>query len=92
MKEASGWPGIGVPGAGQRDAPGASKQNNSILTGENSSVPAPPPLALCKDQSMKKVLPFEFRALEVCLESACRCLEAEVLSKLSSFSVQQTLV
>uniref|UniRef100_A0A1D1XTU8 Magnesium transporter n=1 Tax=Anthurium amnicola TaxID=1678845 RepID=A0A1D1XTU8_9ARAE len=26
-----------------------------------------------------KALPFEFRALEVCLDSACRCLEAETL-------------
>jgi magnesium transporter len=25
-----------------------------------------------------KVLPFEFKALEACLESACRCLESEV--------------
>lgn len=25
-----------------------------------------------------KLLPFEFRALEACLESACRCLESEV--------------
>lgn len=25
-----------------------------------------------------KSVPFEFRALEACLESACRCLEAEV--------------
>lgn len=25
-----------------------------------------------------RVLPFEFRVLEVCLESACRCLESEV--------------
>jgi hypothetical protein len=38
---------------------------------------------------MKKVLPFEFRALEVCLESACRCLEAEVLSKPSNFTVNK---
>lgn len=29
-----------------------------------------------------KVLPFEFRALEACLESACRCLESEVCSLL----------
>lgn len=78
MKETSAWPGIAVPGAGQRDALGASNQYNSIPTGDNSSLPVPPPLALCKDRSMKKVLPFEFRALEACLESTCRCLEAEV--------------
>ncbi|KAJ4799443.1 Magnesium transporter MRS2-F [Rhynchospora pubera] len=80
MKEASGWPSSVVPSTGQKDASEASKQNNGISTGENSGVPAPPPLALCKDHSMKKVLPFEFRALEVCLESACRCLEAETLT------------
>ncbi|MQL79391.1 hypothetical protein Taro_011843 [Colocasia esculenta] len=27
-----------------------------------------------------KALPFEFRALEVCLDSACRCLESETLA------------
>ncbi|XP_078164620.1 magnesium transporter MRS2-F-like [Carex rostrata] len=79
-KETSTSPGIAVPGARQRDALEASEQNNSIPARENSSLPAPPPLALLKVQSMKKVLPFEFRALEVCLESACRCLEAETLT------------
>jgi len=28
--------------------------------------------------SLNKSLPFEFKALEACLESACRCLEYEV--------------
>lgn len=27
---------------------------------------------------VQKMLPFEFRALECCLKSACRCLESEV--------------
>jgi magnesium transporter len=36
-----------------------------------------PMLAAVKDGSAK-VLPFEFCALEVCLESACRSLEEEV--------------
>lgn len=36
-----------------------------------------PMLATVKDGSTK-ILPFEFRALEVCLESACRSLEEEV--------------
>ncbi|XP_047056355.1 probable endo-1,3(4)-beta-glucanase ARB_01444 [Lolium rigidum] len=40
----------------------------------SSSVPT---LATMKDGSAK-VLPFEFRALEVCLESACRSLEEEI--------------
>lgn len=30
-----------------------------------------------------KALPFEFRALEVCLDSACRCLESEVRALVS---------
>lgn len=36
-----------------------------------------------------KVLPFEFKALEACLESAGRCLESEVCSSLlsQSFSI-----
>jgi hypothetical protein len=34
-------------------------------------------LTAAKDGNTK-VLPFEFRALEVCLESACRSLEEEV--------------
>ena len=38
-----------------------------------------PTLSAAKDGNTK-VLPFEFRALEVCLESACRCLEEEVCS------------
>jgi magnesium transporter len=45
----------------------------------SSSVPT---LATMKDGSAK-VLPFEFRALEVCLESACRSLEEEV--RISSY-------
>ncbi|XP_038987944.1 magnesium transporter MRS2-F-like [Phoenix dactylifera] len=31
-------------------------------------------------ESSVKVLPFEFRVLEICLESVCRCLEAETLT------------
>lgn len=34
------------------------------------------PLDVPKDGA-PKILPFEFRVLEVCLESACRCLESE---------------
>ncbi|KAJ3677891.1 hypothetical protein LUZ60_001694 [Juncus effusus] len=63
----------------KKDEPGVSKQKNTA-TGDKDSNGVPPPLALCKDHSMKKVLPFEFKALEVCLESACRVLEAETLT------------
>lgn len=31
-----------------------------------------------EDLPAPKKIPFEFRALEACLESACRCLESEV--------------
>jgi hypothetical protein len=34
--------------------------------------------ALLDDQDGMKVLPFEFVALEACLEAACSCLENEV--------------
>lgn len=33
---------------------------------------------LCPPVAAPKSLPFEFRALESCLESACGCLESEV--------------
>lgn len=56
---------------------------------QSSRVPAEVPRAEIKDSSPKstinvsiaagpKLLPFEFRALEACLESACRALESEV--------------
>lgn len=34
-----------------------------------------------------KVLPFEFVALEACLEAACSCLEKEVILQISCFSL-----
>lgn len=55
------------------------------LAAANAS-PAPPPqedvggLALASPPGAGKALPFEFRALEVCLEFACKSLEHEVRS------------
>ncbi|XP_062207809.1 magnesium transporter MRS2-F isoform X2 [Phragmites australis] len=46
------------------------------VVGEMTSSSSMPALTAAKDGNTK-VLPFEFRALEVCLESACRCLEEE---------------
>ncbi|THG17670.1 hypothetical protein TEA_014779 [Camellia sinensis var. sinensis] len=46
------------------DMPNTEKGSSNSATGRPE---APGP----------KLLPFEFRALEVCLESACRCLESE---------------
>ncbi|KAK7247622.1 hypothetical protein RIF29_42509 [Crotalaria pallida] len=47
---------------------GSSTRSNSENNNNNvPETPPPPP----------KQLPFEFRALEACLESACRCLESE---------------
>ncbi|KAI8028991.1 Magnesium transporter MRS2-F [Camellia lanceoleosa] len=46
------------------DMPNTEKGSSNSATGRPEA-PAP------------KLLPFEFRALEVCLESACRCLESE---------------
>lgn len=58
---------------------GSPKQYLASTTGnvEMAEGSPRPPLDLCKN-GVTKVLPFEFRALEVCLESACRCLESEV--------------
>ncbi|KAM0947388.1 putative magnesium transporter MRS2 [Dioscorea sansibarensis] len=57
---------------------GSPKQYLASTTGnvEMAEGRPRPPLDLCKN-GVTKVLPFEFRALEVCLESACRCLESE---------------
>lgn len=51
--------------------------NKSTVVPEMTSNSSMPNLAAAKDGNTK-VLPFEFRALEVCLESACRSLEEEV--------------
>lgn len=40
---------------------------------DNSSIKAPV-------ATSAKLLPFEFRALEACLESACECLESQVVN------------
>ncbi|KQK11113.1 magnesium transporter MRS2-F isoform X2 [Brachypodium distachyon] len=71
-------------------APSSSKEyeldmskKTPISSGENEMTHSSrvPTLASAKDGSTK-VLPFEFRALEVCLESACRSLEEEVRDEL----------
>ncbi|KAJ6852890.1 magnesium transporter MRS2-F-like [Iris pallida] len=49
------------------------------LSGEMHEGSPGTPLNAGKDGGAK-VLPFEFRALEVCLESACKCLESETLA------------
>ncbi|CAK7354634.1 unnamed protein product [Dovyalis caffra] len=45
---------------------------NQEIEGEGANSTINVPVAACP-----KVLPFEFKALEACLESACRCLESE---------------
>ncbi|XP_020585254.1 magnesium transporter MRS2-F-like [Phalaenopsis equestris] len=58
------------------DADGTSK---AVLTSQTQS--GSPGLALdAYSNGSTKVLPFEFRALEACLESACRLLESETLT------------
>ncbi|CAO1946959.1 unnamed protein product [Urochloa humidicola] len=64
-------------------APNSSRGQELELTKKPTSVvpemitsSSMPDLAAAKDGNTK-VLPFEFRALEVCLESACRSLEEE---------------
>ncbi|KAK3166277.1 hypothetical protein QOZ80_1AG0043740 [Eleusine coracana subsp. coracana] len=55
-----------------------TKKTATVVGGMTSSS-SMPTLTAAKDGNTK-VLPFEFRALEVCLESACRCLEEETLT------------
>ncbi|PVH37642.1 hypothetical protein PAHAL_5G050100 [Panicum hallii] len=52
-----------------------TKKSTTVVP-EMTSSTSMPDLAAAKDGNAK-VLPFEFRALEVCLESACRSLEEE---------------
>jgi magnesium transporter len=64
--------------------PNSSKGHEMEMTKSASVVPemtsssSMPNLAAAAKDGNTKVLPFEFRALEVCLESACRSLEEEV--------------
>ncbi|TVU36103.1 hypothetical protein EJB05_18019, partial [Eragrostis curvula] len=51
-------------------------KKTATAVGGMTSSSSMPTLTAAKDGNTK-VLPFEFRALEVCLESACRCLEEE---------------
>ncbi|AQK79518.1 Polynucleotide adenylyltransferase family protein [Zea mays] len=51
-------------------------KKTAAVVPEMTSSSSMPNLAVAKDGNTK-VLPFEFRALEVCLESACRSLEEE---------------
>nr|CAD1838742.1 unnamed protein product [Ananas comosus var. bracteatus] len=55
---------------------GWGRYGKGLETPEGNDTPT---IGIHKDGS-KHVLPFEFRVLEVCLESACRCLEAETLT------------
>ncbi|RCV28664.1 hypothetical protein SEVIR_5G427000v4 [Setaria viridis] len=63
--------------------PNSSKGHELEMTKSTSVVPemtsssSMPNLAAAAKDGNTKVLPFEFRALEVCLESACRSLEEE---------------
>lgn len=52
-------------------------RQKSTLLGEVPKSSSLPSLIVHKSGSTK-ILPFEFRALEVCLESACKRLESEV--------------
>ncbi|CAL9070064.1 unnamed protein product [Musa banksii] len=75
-KSTSCWPSF--PGQEMRHGSGVSKEHGS-LSGDVSQGSPSPELDVTNDGSTK-VAPFEFRVLEVCLESACRCLESETLA------------
>lgn len=69
-------PSLPANGVASRHGVDASKQNGSPVSGLPEGSPE---LGLDVPVDGRiNVVPFEFRALEVCLESACRCLESEV--------------
>ncbi|RRT66812.1 hypothetical protein B296_00033877 [Ensete ventricosum] len=77
-KSTSCWPSF--PGQAMRHGSGISKEHGSGISKDidvPEGSPSPEKLDVTNDGSTK-VAPFEFRVLEVCLESACRCLESEV--------------
>ncbi|WOL16057.1 hypothetical protein Cni_G24839 [Canna indica] len=76
-KATSCWPSLPNQGVSARDGVDASKQNG--LTFGDLPEGSPRPAFDVGSDGRIKVVPFEFRALEVCLESACRCLESETL-------------
>jgi hypothetical protein len=72
-----------VPNSSKRHELEMTKKIAPVVCGMTSSS-SMPMLTVAKDGNTK-VLPFEFRALEVCLESACRSLEEEVCANLKYF-------
>lgn len=65
-----------VPSSSKGHEMEMTKKTTAVVP-EMSNSSSMPNLAVANDGNTK-VLPFEFRALEVCLESACRSLEEEV--------------
>ena len=65
-----------VPSSSKGHEVEMTKKTTAVVP-EMTSSSSMPNLAIAKDGNTK-VLPFEFRVLEVCLESACRSLEEEV--------------
>ena len=67
--------GIGLGDAADMTSPAYNSGDvkSKEITGENANSTMNDLVA-----AGPKVLPFEFRAIEACLESACRCLESEV--------------
>ncbi|KAJ8504048.1 hypothetical protein OPV22_004934 [Ensete ventricosum] len=77
-KSPSCWPSFPSQGMAATHGADISKHNGSLI-GDLPEGSHSPGLDVNGDGSTK-VLPFEFRALEVCLESTCRCLESETLA------------
>lgn len=93
-KATSCWPSFpSYHGPGRRgiSVPGPQVTFSYASSGEIPRGSSKPALNLCKE-GITKVLPFEFRALEVCLESACRCLESEVCGLLLKIILLHQLV
>ncbi|OEL31043.1 Magnesium transporter MRS2-F [Dichanthelium oligosanthes] len=78
-----------VPNSSKRHELEMTMKSTSVVP-EMTSSSSMPNLAAAKDGNAK-ILPFEFRALEVCLESACRSLEEEVCACIWIFFHTSTL-
>lgn len=62
----------------QRNPITRSSPNSNALS-DTPNIDAPEDSHDVPAAAAPKQLPFEFKALEACLESACRCLESEVI-------------
>ncbi|ONK71000.1 uncharacterized protein A4U43_C04F3690 [Asparagus officinalis] len=78
-KATSSWPSFPSHHVAGRQGTGITRPHATFPNVPSGEIPegSSAPASSSRKDGAAKVLPFEFRALEVCLESACRCLESE---------------